>query len=127
MIARSLNKVQLIGNLTRDPELVTTATNSKICHFTVATNRSWTTEAGEKKEETEFSRIIAWQKLAELCGALLVKGSKVYIEGRLSTKKFTGQDNVERVSTEIVADDMILLTPKQEAVTTTSTEAEVVA
>ena len=116
MSARSLNKVQLIGNLTRDPEVTTTSNNSKVCRFTVATNRSWTTEGGEKKEETEFSRIIAWQKLAELCENLLIKGSKVYIEGRLKTSKFTGQDGVERVSTEIVADDMILLGGgKQEA------------
>lgn len=119
MSARSLNKALLIGNLTADPEVTTTTTGAKVCHFVVATNRSWTTEGGEKKEETEFSRIVAWQKLAELCETLLFKGAKVYIEGRLSTKKYTGKDGVERVSTEIVADDMILLTPKEKEVVTT--------
>lgn len=113
MSARSLNKVMLIGNLTRDPEMVTTANGSKVAHFTVATNRNWTTDSGEKKEETEFSRVVAWQKLAELCQMLLVKGSKVYIEGRLRTSTWQGQDGTEKSGTEVVADDMILLTPKE--------------
>jgi single-strand DNA-binding protein len=114
MSGRSLNRVELIGNLTRDPELVTTATDAKICRFSVATNRNWTTESGEKKEETEFHRIIAWSKLAELCETLLRKGAKVYVVGRLKTSKFVGQDTLEHVSTEIVLDDMILLSQKQE-------------
>jgi single-strand DNA-binding protein len=102
----------LIGNLTRDPEMATTSNGSKVCHFTVASNRNWVTDSGEKKEETEFSRVIAWQKLAELCGQLLFKGAKVYIEGRLRTSTWQGLDGTEKSGTEVVADDMILLTPK---------------
>ncbi len=113
---RSLNRVQLIGNLVKDAELTQTNSGTSVCNFTVATDRSWTTEAGDKKEETEFHRIIAWQKLAEICGAMLHKGTKVYIDGRLSTRKFTGQDGVERTSTEIVANDMIVLESKRQEV-----------
>lgn len=109
---KSLNKTQLIGNLTRDPELTKTTQGTSVCNFSVATDRSWTTESGEKKEESEFHRVIAWHKLAEICGAMLHKGNKVYIEGRLSTRKYTGQDGVERTTTEVVANDMIVLSPK---------------
>ena len=91
-MARSLNSVQLIGNLTRDPELRYTPSGSAVCTFGLATNRSWTTDAGEKREETEFHRIVSWNKLAELCSQFLVKGRKVYVEGRLSTRSWTGQD-----------------------------------
>ncbi|MGH7245888.1 MAG: single-stranded DNA-binding protein [Candidatus Levyibacteriota bacterium] len=106
---RSLNRVQLIGNLTRDPELRYTPTGSAVCSFGVATNRSWTTDTGEKKEETEFHRIVAWNKLAELCSQLLTKGRKVYVEGRLANRSWTGQDGVQKTSTEVVIDDMIVL------------------
>lgn len=108
-MARSLNRVQLIGNLTRDPELRYTPTGTAVCSFGLATNRSWTTDTGEKKEETEFHRIVAWNKLAELCSQFLVKGRKVYVEGRLSTRSWTAQDGQQRSATEIVIDDMILL------------------
>lgn len=110
---RSLNKVQLIGNLTRDPELTQLTGGTSVCNFSIATDRSWKTESGEQKEESEFHRIIAWHKLAEICGSMLRKGLKVYIEGRLSTRKYTGQDGVERTTTEVVANDMIILSPKQ--------------
>lgn len=109
MSARSLNKVQLIGNLTRDPELRYTPNGTAVCSVGLATNRSWTTETGEKREETEFHRIVSWNKLAELCSQLLTKGRKVYVEGRLSTRTWTGQDGQQRTTTEIVIDDMILL------------------
>lgn len=112
-MARSLNKVQLIGNLTRDPELRYTPQGTAVCTFGVATNRSWNTEAGDKKEETEFHRIVAWNKLAELCSQLLSKGRKVYVEGRLSTRSWTGQDGIQKSVTEIVIDDMIILDSKQ--------------
>lgn len=108
-MARSLNRVQLIGNLTRDPELRYTPTGTAVCSFGLATNRSWTTETGEKHEETEFHRIVAWNKLAELCSQFLVKGKKVYLEGRLSTRTWQAQDGQQRNATEIVIDDMILL------------------
>jgi single-strand DNA-binding protein len=108
-MSRSLNKVELIGNLTRDPELRFTPSGAAVCTFGLATNRQWNTESGEKKEEVEFHRIVAWNKLAELCGQLLAKGRKVYVEGRLQTRKWTGQDNLERITTEIVISDMIIL------------------
>lgn len=108
-MARSLNRVQLIGNLTRDPELRYTPSGTAVCTFGLATNRSWTTDTGEKKEETEFHRIVAWNKLAELCSQFLTKGRKIYVEGRLSTRTWTAQDGQQRNATEIVIDDMILL------------------
>lgn len=108
-MARSLNKVQLIGNLTRDPELRYTPNGTAVCSFGLATGRSWTTESGEKKEDTEFHRIVAWNKLAELCSQLLSKGRKAYVEGRLTTRSWTGQDGNQRQTTEIVIDDMIIL------------------
>lgn len=108
-MARSLNRVQLIGNLTRDPELRYTPNGTAVCSFSVATNRNWTTDAGEKKEEAEFHRVVAWNKLAEICSQFLVKGRKVFIEGRLSTKSWNAQDGTARSTTEIITSDMILL------------------
>ncbi|HEV2339344.1 MAG TPA: single-stranded DNA-binding protein [Patescibacteria group bacterium] len=112
-MARSLNRVQLIGNLTRDPELRYTPTGTAVCSMSIATNRSWTTDQGEKREETDFHRIVAWSKLAELCSQLLAKGRKVYVEGRLSTRKYTDKENNERTITEVVIDDMIILDNKR--------------
>src|SRR3990167_2087003 len=108
-MARSLNKVELIGNLTRDPELRYTPQGTAVCTFGVATNRSWTTDNGEKKEDAEFHRIVAWNKLAELCSQLLTKGRKVFVEGRISSRSWTGQDGLLRNTTEIVIEDMIIL------------------
>src|SRR3989344_4323716 len=108
-MARSLNRAQLIGNLTRDPELRYTPSGTAVCTFSVATNRSWTTDTGEKREEADFHRIVAWNKLAEICSQFLTKGRKVFVEGRLSTRNWTGQDGAQRSTTEIVIDDMILL------------------
>ena len=113
MANRSLNKVTLIGNLTRDPELRYTPNGTAVCSFGLATNRSWTTDTGEKREETEFHRIVSWNKLAELCSQLLTKGRKVFLEGRLSTRSWTGQDGNQRTVTEIVIEDMILLDAKR--------------
>ncbi len=108
-MARSLNRVQLIGNLTRDPELRYTPNGTAVCSFSIATNRNWTTDTGEKKEEAEFHRIVAWNKLAELCSQFLTKGRKVYVEGRLSTRSWNAQDGTQKQTTEIVINDMILL------------------
>lgn len=113
MSARSLNKVTLIGNLTRDPELRYTPTGAAVCTIGLATNRSWTTDSGEKKEETEFHRVVAWNKLAELCSQLLAKGRKIYVEGRLRTSTWSAQDGSQRSSTEIVIEDMIILDSKR--------------
>lgn len=113
MSSRSLNKVQLIGNLTRDPELRYTPNGTAVCSFGLATNRQWQTEGGERREETEFHRIVSWNKLAELCSQLLTKGRKIYVEGRLQTRNWTAQDGSQRTTTEIVIDDMILLDSKR--------------
>lgn len=108
MASRSLNRVVLIGNLTRDPELKYTPAGTAVCTFGVATNRSWTTADGQTKEETQFHRIVAWQKLAELCGKLLTKGRKVFCEGRITYRTFTGKDGLQRTIAEIVLDDFIV-------------------
>jgi len=109
MSSRSLNKVMLIGNLTRDPELRYTPQSTPVCTIGLATNRSWTDSQGQRQEETEFHRLVAWNKLAELCSQLLFKGRKIYVEGRLQTRNWTTQDGQERTTTEVVIDDMIVL------------------
>ena len=107
---KSVNKVILIGNLTRDPELRHTAENKKaVCTFGLATNRMVTTSSGEKQEEPEFHRIVAWDKMAEVCNQYLKKGRKVYVEGRLQYRTYTGQDGIEKFSAEIVLEDMAML------------------
>lgn len=113
MGARSLNKVQLIGNLTRDPELRYTPQGTAVCGLGLATNRTWVTDTGEKREETEFHRLVAWNKLAELCSQLLFKGRKVFVEGRLQTRRWEAQDGTPRQTTEIVISDMIVLDSKR--------------
>ncbi|MCR4329402.1 MAG: single-stranded DNA-binding protein [Candidatus Roizmanbacteria bacterium] len=112
MSSRSLNKVTLIGNLTRDPELRYTPQGTAVAQFGLATNRDWVTANGEKKEEVQYHRIIAWSKLAELCSQLLSKGSKVFVEGRIVYRQFEGKDGTQKNITEIVMDNMIVLTPK---------------
>ncbi len=109
---KSLNKVQLIGNLTRDPELKYTPTGAAVVTISLATNRSWTTDTGEKKEEADFHRLVAWNKLAEICGQLLKKGRKIYVEGRLSTRSWQDKDGSTKYMTEVILSDMILLDSK---------------
>lgn len=111
MASRSWNRVELIGNLTRDPELRYTPNGAAVCTFGMATNRTYVTE-GERKEEADFHRLVAWNKLAELCNQLLKKGNRVFISGRLQTRSWEGQDGQTRQVTEIVIEDMILLTPR---------------
>ena len=105
----SLNKVMLIGNLTRDPEMRYTPSGAAVCTFGIATNRYYTASDGEKKEETEFIKIVSWNKLAELCSQLLAKGRKVYVEGRLQTRSWETPDGQPRQTTEVVIDDMRIL------------------
>jgi len=114
MSTRCLNRVMLLGNLTRDPELRYTPGGTAVCNFGVATNRRWTTSNGEEKEAAQFHRIVAWSQLAELCAQLLFKGAKVYVGGRIQYREWTGDDNVKRQTTEIVIDDMILLSSRDE-------------
>lgn len=111
-MARSYNHIELIGNLTRDPELRYTSNGTPVCGFGLATNRSWTNEAGEREEETAFHRIVAWEKLAELCAQLLIKGRRVFVEGRLAYRSFTNQEGIEQTVPEIVIHDMLLLDAK---------------
>jgi single-strand DNA-binding protein len=106
---RSVNKVILLGNLTRDPELKQTEGKKPVCIFGLATNRSWVSYTGEKHEETEFHRIVAWGTLAETCHQYLKKGRKVYLEGRLQTRSYTGKDGTEKAVTEVVLDEMVML------------------
>lgn len=114
MASRSLNKVQLIGNLTRDPELKYIQQGNAFCIFGLATNRSWVPSEGqERREETEYHKLVAWGKLAELCSQLLTKGRKVYVEGRLQTRSWETADGQQRTTTEIVVEDMILLDSKK--------------
>jgi len=124
-MARSLNKVVLIGNLTRDPELRYTPQGTAVCTFGLATNRQWVTESGEKKEDAEFHRLVAWSKLAEICSQLLSKGRKVYVEGRLQTRSWTGQDGAQRTTTEIVINDMIILDSRRDGPTSGSDDFDV--
>jgi len=112
MASRYLNKVTLIGNLTRDPELRYTPQGTAGSQFGLATNRDWTTAQGERKEEVQYHWIVAWSKLAELCSQLLTKGSKVFVEGRIVYRAFEGKDGVQRNITEIVMDNMIVLSGK---------------
>lgn len=108
MSSRSINKVVLLGNLTRDPELKYTPAGTAVCTFGIATNRSWTTQDGQTKEEAQYHRIVAWQKLAELCSKLLTKGRKVYLEGRITYREYTDKNGQQRNITEIVLDDFIV-------------------
>lgn len=105
----SLNKVFIIGNLTRDPELRTTATGQNVCSFGVATNRVWTDQKGTKQEQVEYHNMVAWGRLAEIAGQYLAKGRKVFIEGRLQTRDWEGQDGVKRTRTEIIAENLQIL------------------
>lgn len=116
MATRSLNKVMLIGNIARDPELRYTPSGTAVCSFRIATNRSWQPSDGsERKEETEFHRIVTWNKLAELCSQLITKGRKVYIEGRLQTRQWETPEGERRSTTEIIAEDMVLLDSRKVA------------
>jgi single-strand DNA-binding protein len=112
MAARSLNKVTLIGNLTRDPEMRYTNSGTPVVTFGMATNKSWKDEDGETKELAEFHNLVAWNKMAEICQQLLAKGMKVYIEGSLNTRSWEAEDGSTRYKTEIRVEDMILLDSK---------------
>jgi single-strand DNA-binding protein len=106
----SVNKVILIGNLGRDPEVRFAPSGSSICNVTIATSRQWKNkESGERQEETEWHRVVFYDRLAEIAGEYLKKGKSVYIEGRLKTRKWTDKDGVEKYTTEIIAQEMTML------------------
>jgi single-strand DNA-binding protein len=104
----NVNKVILVGRLTRDPEIRTTATGQTVASVSIATNRFWKDKAGQRQDQTEFHNVVLWGRLAEIAGQYLTKGQEAYFEGRLQTRKYTGKDNVERRTTEIVAENMQL-------------------
>ncbi len=104
-----LNRAQLIGNVTRDPESRTTPSGQMVCNFGIATNQVWTDAQGQKQTRTEFHNIVVWGKLAEICTQYLSKGKKVFLEGRLQTREWETQDAQKRRTTEIVAENMIML------------------
>ena len=104
-----LNKVMLIGNVTQDPEVRTTPQGQNVCSFSVATNLTWTDKSGQRQQRAEFHNIVAWRKLADICAQYLQKGKKVYVEGRLQTRNWQGQDGLKRYRTEIIADNVIML------------------
>jgi len=109
-MARGINKVILVGNLGRDPEIKYTASGGAIANLTVATSETWNDkQTGEKVEKTEWHRVVAFQRLAEIMGEYLKKGSQVYIEGKLQTRKWQDQNGQDRYTTEIVASDMQML------------------
>lgn len=116
MASRSLNKVTIIGNLGKDPELRYTNSGVPVATFSVATNEQWKDSEGNPQERTEWHNVVAWQKLAEICAEYLKKGSKVYIEGRIQTRSWDDKNTGQKRSvTEVVANDMIMLDSKGSA------------
>ncbi len=107
-----INKAILIGNLGADPEIRYTQSGTPVTSFSVATTERWKDKSGEQQEQTEWHRIVAWQRLAEICSEYLSKGTKVYIEGRIQTRKWQDQNGNDKYTTEIVAREMKILTPR---------------
>ncbi|MBQ6437964.1 single-stranded DNA-binding protein [bacterium] len=114
MSARSLNKVLLIGNLTRDPDCRYTPNQTLVCSFGLATNREWSSSNGEKQSSVEYHNLVVWSRLAEICRDYLHKGNKIYVEGRLQTRDWQGKDGVNRRTTEVIVENMIMLSAKGE-------------
>jgi len=104
----NVNKVFLVGRLTRDPEMRSTSGGQTVASLSIATNRFWKDKNGQRQDQTEFHNIVLWSRLAEIAGQYLIKGQEVYIEGRLQTRKYTAKDGTERRTTEIVAENMQL-------------------
>ena len=109
-----LNKVMLIGNLGADPEVRFTPNGTTVAIFRVPTTKKWTSKSGEAQQQTEWHNIVAWRRLAEICGEYLSKGSRVYIEGELQTRKWKDKDGNNRYTTEIVVKEMKMLSPRTE-------------
>ena len=114
-MSRSVNKVILIGNLGRDPELRYTTGGTPVANFSIATSERWKNAEGELQEHTEWHNIVAWRRLAEIAGEYLRKGSRIYIEGRIRTRSWEGQDGQKRYRTEIMADNLMMLDSRADA------------
>lgn len=108
-MARSVNKVTLIGRLGRDPELKYTQSGTAYCRFSIATDDQWTDKSGQRQERTEWHNIVAWERLAEICGQYLAKGRMVYIEGSIQSRQWEDQDGNKRTSFDIRAREMVML------------------
>lgn len=111
-MARGVNKVQLIGRLGKDPEMRYTGQGKAVTSFSLATGGKWTDRDGNERDDTEWHRIVTWNRLAEICNQYLSKGKQIYIEGRLKTNKWTDQSGNDRYTTEVVANDMMMLDSK---------------
>jgi single-strand DNA-binding protein len=109
MAGSGVNKVILVGNLGKDPEVRYTPGGQAVANFTIATNDAWTDKSGQKQERTEWHRIVVWGKLAELCGEYLSKGRQVYVEGRLQTREWTNKEGAKQYTTEVVANQVVFL------------------
>jgi single-strand DNA-binding protein len=113
-MAKDLNKVMITGRLGADPEMRFTPQGSAVTTFNVASGRTWRSADGTQHDDTEWFRVVAWDKLAEICNQYLTKGARVYVEGRLQTRKYQDRDGVNRQSTEVIATDMIILSSRRE-------------
>lgn len=113
-MAKDLNKVQLTGYLGADPEMRFTPQGSAVTTFRVASGRTWRDREGNQRDDTEWFRIVSWDKLAEICNQYLTKGTRVYVEGRLQTRKWTDRDGNDRYTTEVIAQDMIILSSRND-------------
>lgn len=105
----NLNKVMLIGNVTRDPEVRKIPNGQTVASIGLATNRRWNDQSGQRQEQVEYHNIVVWRKLAEIVGQYVKKGSKIYIEGRLQTRSWDDQSGAKRYKTEIVGENLIML------------------
>ena len=125
-MSRGLNKVMIIGNLGRDPEMRYTPSGRPVTTFSVATSRSWNTADGDKRVETEWFNVVAWSSLAEICKQHLTKGQQVYIEGRLQTRHWDDAEGNKHTSVEIVANEMIILGERRDTSESTPSETDTV-
>jgi single-strand DNA-binding protein len=112
MAARGINKVTLVGNLGKDPELRYTSSGDAVATFSMATSESWKDAGGNTQERTQWHSIVAWKKLAEICSEYLKKGSKIFLEGRIQYRQYDDKNGVKRYVTEIVMDEMLMLDSK---------------
>jgi len=113
-MSRGLNKIMLIGNLGRDPEMRFTPSGKPVTDFTLAVNRRRRSPEGDNVDETEWFRIVCWDRLAEIADQYLSKGTQVYVEGRFQSRRYTGNDGTERTSNEVIVNELIILTPRGE-------------
>jgi single-strand DNA-binding protein len=123
-MSRGLNKVMIIGRLGRDPEMRYTPSGRPVTTFSLATSRTWNTSDGERRTETEWFNVVAWGSLAEICKQYLNKGQQVYVEGRLQTRHWDDSEGTKHSSTEIVANEMIILGDRRETNNSIDLEAD---